>query len=87
MQRKRPFCMVESGTGANPRLTSPNMNVPLASLVRHQRHIHAPVDQSVGAAIGSMPARSAFLIRIKTSATISASSAIPAETRYPRPNP
>src|SRR6476661_1774951 len=43
--------------------------------------------QSVGAAIGLIPARSSRLTRIATTVMISASSAIPAETRYPLENP
>ena len=63
------------------------MDVPLVSPWRHQRHIHAPAAQPVGAAIGSMPSRSDFLTRIITSAMITARTEIPAATRYPRPNP
>src|SRR5436309_12031314 len=43
--------------------------------------------QSTGAAIGLIPDRSSRLTRIATNVMISASSAIPAETRYPLENP
>ena len=43
--------------------------------------------QCVGAAIGSMPSRSDRLTRTITTAMITARSEIPADTRYPRPNP
>jgi hypothetical protein len=43
--------------------------------------------QSVGAAIGLIPARSARLIRIVTTAMTSPSNMIPADTTYPRENP
>ena len=43
--------------------------------------------QSIGAAIGLTPARSSRLTRIATTVMISASSAIPAETRYPLAKP
>src|SRR6266702_6024390 len=43
--------------------------------------------QSTGAAIGLIPDRSSRLPRIATNVMISASSAIPAETRYPLENP
>src|SRR6185437_5559246 len=60
---------------------------PATANRRGARAILARQGQSTGAAIGLIPDRSSRLTRIATTVMISASSAIPAETRYPLEKP
>src|ERR1700751_3557642 len=51
------------------------------------RRLRSPRGEPPGPAMGSIPARSSRLTRIITRAMTTARIEIPADTRYPRPNP